>query len=191
MSPRCIALRIGIALLPLAGGCSVKRVPVGDPAATTSTSNTPYDFQGEAQSPPPPAVPDDAATGVVDAPPNLETPAPAQLDAPAVAVQDLPASAPASPPAASTAGGTTAPSGAGGDGYRVQILATSDAEAAERLRREVESRLGVRAYVAFQAPYYKVRVGNCALSDDCRELQSRLRSAGYDTVWIVADQIEP
>jgi hypothetical protein len=73
----------------------------------------------------------------------------------------------------------------------VQILATSDADAAERLRREVESRLGVRAYVAYQAPYYKVRVGNCAASDDCRELQSRLRGAGYDTVWIVADQIEP
>jgi hypothetical protein len=176
-------------------------VPSGDPAATsTSSSKSPYDFQGEAQSPPPPAVTSDAASGVDNAPPNLDTPAPAQLDAPAVQVQDLPAPAPQAAPAmppsadapstsANAAGGSTNSGGA--NGYRVQILATADAEAADRMRREVESRLGTRAYVAYQAPYFKVRVGNCASSDDCRDLQARLRNAGYDTVWIVADQIEP
>ena len=196
MSPRYIVLRVGIALMAVAAGCSVKRVPVGDPAATpSSSSHSPYDPQGEAQSPPPPAVSSDAASGAADAPPNLETPAPAQLDAPAVQVQDLPAptpqpTQPASPGAAAPSTGGVG-SGSGADGYRVQILATTDADAADRMRREVESRLGVRAYVAYQAPYYKVRVGNCATSDDCRDLQGRLRNAGYDTVWIVADQVEP
>jgi hypothetical protein len=212
LRPR-LAVTIGLCLASLgAAGCSVKRVGVADPAATGSSSKTPYDFQAEQASPPAPAVDTAAATGS-QAAPNLETPAPVDLDTPSVTVQDLPAPstpAPGSVPQAATApaasnpaatGGAAAPGNApaparsgaqaGGQGYRVQIFAGSDADAAERVRREAAARLGVPAYVTYQAPFYKVRVGNCPTSDGCRDLQARLRDAGYDTVWIVADTIEP
>ena len=53
-----------------------------------------------------------------------------------------------------------------------------------------ESKTGSKAYVVCR-PYYKVRVGDCASSDGCRDLQAQLRDAGYDTVWIVPDAIAP
>ena len=159
--------------------CSVQRVPLRDPAARgTDTSNPPYDFQKERPSPPPPAG-DEAATP----PPTLDTPQPTDLGAPAVAVQDLPAPSP-------TPARATAPAAGSAPGFRVQILAASDAAAAEQTRADVESRLGFRAYVRFEAPYYKVRVGNCTTNDDCQRLQDQLRAAGFATVWVVPETIE-
>lgn len=155
----------------LAAGCSVKRVASRDPG--TSAPPAPYDFQGEAKSPPPPAVPAEPAG---QASPGLDMEQPADLGAPAVAVQDLPASPPPS-----------VPPGSGEMHYRVQVFASPDAAAAERVRAELEARFGPPATVTYQAPYYKVRVGDCPTNDACRDLQERLRSAGYDTVWIVPD----
>jgi len=163
------------------GSCSVQRVPLRDPAARGSdTSNPPYDFQKERPSPPPPAG-DETATP----PPTLDTPQATDLGAPGVTVQDLPAPSPTPRPTPAT------PAAAGStSGFRVQILAASDAAAAEQARADVESRLGLRAYVRFEAPYYKVRVGNCITNDDCQRLQDQLRTAGFATLWVVPETIE-
>ena len=190
-------------------GCSVKRVPLRDPAS--SGVRAPYDFEGEKPAPPPPDVQAAPAGARLDSV-SLETAAPADLDAPAVQVQDLaapprpaaaapsgssapaqdlagvPGSSPATPPSGSTAGtaGALAP-----NGYRVQIFATTDAAAAESMRHDIEVRLGTKAYVEFQAPYHKVRVGNCTTHEACRDLQTRLQQAGYASVWIVPSPVEP
>lgn len=165
-------------------GCSVQRVPLRDPAAKgTAASDAPYDFQKERPSPPPPA-----AGGSAAAQPTLETPAATDLGAPGVAVQDLPAPAPAPSGDGATAPAAGAPGG--GSGFRVQVLASTDAAAAEQARADVESRLGYRAYVRFESPYYKVRVGNCATNEDCQRLQDQLRAAGFMTVWVVPETIE-
>jgi hypothetical protein len=171
-----------VGLGALLSGCTVKRVSSHDPAS--QPPGQPYDFQGEAQSPPPPAVSAAPAGRATEAPPNLDTQQPASLSAPPVEVQDLPPAAPSGPAQA-------APAPVIGDGgaahYRVQVFASPDAAAAERVRTEVQARFGAPASVAFQAPFYKVRVGDCLTNDACRELQERLRGAGYDTVWIVPD----
>jgi hypothetical protein len=78
----------------------------------------------------------------------------------------------------------------GRQGFRVQVFAGSDAAAAEEIRSQVESRTGVRAYVSYQAPYYKVRAGDCPSNEACRDVQERLRAAGYESLWIVSDQID-
>lgn len=160
------------------GGCSVQRVPLKDPAARgTAPTDAPYDFQKERPSPPPPAG--DAATMP---PPTLDTPEAADLGTAGVAVQDLAAPAPSPAPATGTP--------AAASGFRVQVLASTDAAAAEKTRADVESRLGLRAYVRFESPYYKVRVGNCSTNDDCQRLQEQLRAAGFMTVWVVPETIE-
>lgn len=171
-------------------GCSVKRVPSGDPQTSPPAATPAYDPQREAASPPPPAV-DSAPAGTTTEAPNLEVPETARFDGPEVQVQDLPASTP--PPAASPAPGAAgvapgaAPERSSSGGYRVQVLATTDRDAAERLRREIEARLGEPVTVVYQAPHYKVRVGDCPTNESCRDLQSRLRQSGYDAVWIVSD----
>lgn len=164
------------------GGCSVQRVPLKDPAARgTAPTDTPYDPQKERPSPPPP-VTDDAASP----PPTLDTPEPTDFGAPGVAVQDL-----AAPPVSPAPGSTPAPAGGtAASGFRVQVLASTDAAAAETARADVEARLGLKAYVRFEAPYYKVRVGNCSTNDDCQRLQEQLRAAGFMTVWVVPETIE-
>jgi hypothetical protein len=177
----CVCFGICIALA--AAGCSVKRVPVKDPQATAPPS-TSYDPQAEAASPPPPEVAP-APASAAEPTPTLDVPDPVALEAAPVEVQDLPASsAPVADPAQS---GSTPPAARPlGGAYHVQVFASTDRDAAERMRREVESRTGIAAEVVFEAPHYKVRAGECPTSDACRELQRRLQASGYDTVWIVS-----
>lgn len=166
--------------------CSVKRVPNRDPASSPERRETPppYDFEAERQTPPPPAVAPEPATAAPDAADQPLAVPPVDLGSPAVAVQDLPSAVRPPAPAASTPTAATT-------GYRVQIFASTDRAAAERVQYEVESRLGHRAYVESQPPYFKVRVGNCRRSEDCRDLQESLRRAGYESIWIVESTIEP
>ena len=175
------ALHVAIAVAAV-GGCSVQRVGVRDPAVRPGS----YDPQTERASPPPPAV-DSAPASAAEPPPTLETPQPADFTAPAVEVRDLaPGSTPS--PAATPAPPTATPPGAVAPGaFRVQVFAGADAAQAERVRTDVEARLGETARVVYQAPYYKVRVGACPTSEACVELQARLRAAGFETTWVVAD----
>jgi cell division protein FtsN len=174
-----------LAALAAIAGCSIKRVPAGDPARSSGTttapaSSGPYDFQKERPSPPAPTE--------TTAPPTLETPQAADFGSPAVQVQDLPAQAPSPSPAPAQPSDAGAPNATGG--FRVQVFASTDADAAERARADVESRLGLPAYLRFESPYHKVRVGNCATTDECQRLQETLRTAGFTTLWVVPDTIQ-
>jgi len=180
------------AVLVLAG-CSVQRVPRRDPQASAPPASKPYDFESEAKPPAPPAVASVPASGTLPADaPSLELPSSVDLGSPAVAVEDLPidrSRVPVSEPKAPA----ESTSGHGGRqrGYRVQVFAGTDADAADRIRRDIETRLGVQASVDREQAYFKVRAGNCVESQACRELQERLRDAGYTSVWIVPAQVEP
>ena len=174
---------IGFVAMAVAS-CSVQRVPIGDPTATKASTSgqAPYDFQKERPSP--------AATDAAAAP-TLDTPQAADLGSPGVAVQDLPAPAVSTPAVASPPDAPKAAAPAAADGFRIQVMAATDAATADRSRADIESKLGVKAYVVYQSPYYKVRVGDCPTQDACRALQDRLRGAGFATVWLVPDAIEP
>jgi len=186
-------------------GCSVQRVGVRDPAARPA-GNAPYDPQAERASPPAPTVAAKPATGSEAEPPTLDTPQAVDFGSPRVQVEDLAVpQAPASQPSAERQSGDADPTSASSTGasgptsaasdqapagaaaYRVQVFAGTDAAMAESVRADVASRLGEPAVVVYQAPYYKVRVGDCPTSDRCTDLQARLRSAGFTTTWVVAD----
>ncbi len=187
LAPRWIGLLSGLFAAALLAGCTVKRV--GNPEPAREPTGKPYDFQGESASPPPPAVPAESAGAAAQPPPNLDTQQAASFGEPALQVQDLPAaSAPVSAGSAPAPAPAPSAGDAGAAAYRVQIFASPDADAAERVRAEIQARFGVPASVTFQSPYYKVRAGDCPTNDACRELQEKLRSAGYSTVWIVQDQ---
>ncbi len=175
-------------------GCSVQRVPLRDPKASAPPASKPYDFEREAKPPAPPAVASVPASGTSPAEtPVLELPSSADLGSPAVAVEDLPPDAPRTPPSSEPSASPTPPTSTESrpGGYRVQVFAGTDADAAERVRRDIETRLGVQASVDREQAYFKVRAGNCVESQACRELQERLRDAGYTSVWIVPAQVEP
>ncbi|MBD3400431.1 MAG: hypothetical protein GF399_08870 [Candidatus Coatesbacteria bacterium] len=76
------------------------------------------------------------------------------------------------------------------DGFRVQLVASTNESAARELAAEAERVLGEPAYVEYLDGYWKVRVGNCSNRSAAETLRNKARSSGYADAWIAATQIE-
>ena len=77
------------------------------------------------------------------------------------------------------------------EGFRVQVLATSSQENAERLRYELAIEYGKDIYIIFDAPNYKVRIGNFIDRRLAEKLRLELINKGYPSSWIIRTRIEP
>ena len=77
------------------------------------------------------------------------------------------------------------------EGFRVQVLATSSQENADRLRDELAIEYGKDIYIVFEAPNYKVRVGNFIDRRLVEKLRLELINKGYPSSWIIRTRIEP
>lgn len=75
-------------------------------------------------------------------------------------------------------------------GFRIQVSFSEDIERANQLRDELSSKLPEEwVYVVFEAPYYKVRVGNFLTRPDANATLRTLVSVGYKDAWIVPDRV--
>ena len=77
------------------------------------------------------------------------------------------------------------------EGFRVQVLATSSQENADRLRYELAIEYGKGIYIVFDAPNYKVRIGNFIDRRLAEKLRLELINKGYPSSWIIRTRIEP
>ncbi len=77
------------------------------------------------------------------------------------------------------------------EGFRVQVLATSSQENADRLRDELAIEYGKDIYIVFDAPNYKVRIGNFIDRRLAEKLRLELINKGYPSSWIIRTRIEP
>ena len=77
------------------------------------------------------------------------------------------------------------------EGFRVQVLATSTRGNADRLRDELTNEYGEDIYVVFEAPNYKVRIGNFIDRRQAEKLRLELINKGYPSSWIIRTRIEP
>ena len=77
------------------------------------------------------------------------------------------------------------------EGFRVQVLATSSQENADRLRYELAIEYGKDIYIVFEAPNYKVRIGNFIDRRLAEKLRLELINKGYPSSWIIRTRIEP
>jgi len=75
-------------------------------------------------------------------------------------------------------------------GWRVQIFATTDYERASAVREEAESLFRVPVYLKFEAPYYKVRVGECRTRTEAEALRRRAVKLGYTSAFPVRTRIK-
>ncbi|MCB0259884.1 MAG: SPOR domain-containing protein [Calditrichaeota bacterium] len=78
------------------------------------------------------------------------------------------------------------------DGFRVQLFATKDNQAATLEKQEAEfvfSPDGVGVYIEFDSPMYKLRIGDCRTRDEAEELRELARQKGYPTSWIVKTKV--
>lgn len=75
-------------------------------------------------------------------------------------------------------------------GYRVQILSTNNVDEATSKKEELQTMLdSLKVYLVYDAPYYKIRVGDCTNREEAAILRDQLRENGLAEAWIVPDQI--
>lgn len=65
------------------------------------------------------------------------------------------------------------------DGYRVQLIASSSQETAERVRSQAVRQFEVAAYVEYHPPFYKVMIGDCRNRDEADALVEVAKAKGY------------
>lgn len=155
------------------GGCTTvqKKPPASDPAAK------PYKLESEGEVPP---LAEKDITKEVD---RAETFEEMPVTDNAVAVENVETPpVEMSTPAATTGRKTM-------DGYRVQVMASGNEEAAQSVRSAISARLGMPAYVDFVDGVHKVRVGDCPTREAAEALRDRCREAGYGDAWIVSGKI--
>ena len=75
------------------------------------------------------------------------------------------------------------------EGYRVQVLATRYIERADSLAAIMKNTISDSVYVDFEAPNYKVRVGDFIDRDIAEALQQELVQMGYNSAWILRTRI--
>jgi cell division septation protein DedD len=137
-------------------------------------------------------------------PPPSSTPAPASAPAPAPpaagsATTDFGTLPPPPPPpdpnppagAVATGEGWVTPAPASQTpGYRVQIFASSDRARAESAAADARQRFVEPVYIEFEAPLYKVRVGDCATRHEADTLKEKAGTQGYDGAWVAETPIQ-
>ena len=75
-------------------------------------------------------------------------------------------------------------------GFRIQVIATREIDQANAVRDSLESLLPAEwSYTVYDAPYYKVRVGNYPDRASAASTLRRLAVAGFGDAWIVPDNV--
>ena len=75
------------------------------------------------------------------------------------------------------------------EGYRGQVLATRYFERAESLAVIMKNTVSDSVYVDFEAPNYKVRIGDFIDRNSAESLQQELVQMGYNSAWILRARI--
>ncbi len=78
-------------------------------------------------------------------------------------------------------------------GFRVQFLATKNIETASLFEQEASERfnhLDHKTYLIFEAPLYKIRVGDCEDRSEAEELRDLATEYGYRESFIVKSKIQ-
>ena len=75
-------------------------------------------------------------------------------------------------------------------GYRVQVLATDDLGEAQQMRSDIYFKTNKNdIYISFQAPLYKVKVGDYATTSGAHNLAFKLNQLGFSPTQVVADTV--
>ena len=79
------------------------------------------------------------------------------------------------------------------NGFRVQILATKNIETASLFEQEATERFGSlehKTYLIFEAPLYKIRVGDCKERAEAENLRDLAKQYNYREAFIVKCKIQ-
>lgn len=75
-------------------------------------------------------------------------------------------------------------------GFRVQLLATTNYDEVGVIRAQLAQQFpDLWVYLVFEAPIYKIRVGDFSNRPEAKSLMDKLSAQGYKKAWIVPDRI--
>jgi hypothetical protein len=74
-------------------------------------------------------------------------------------------------------------------GYRVQLFASNTNDGANQVASEARFKFTEQVYVEYDAPYYKVRVGDFVNRSDAELLREKAKNSGYPDAWIVQTEV--
>ena len=77
------------------------------------------------------------------------------------------------------------------EGFRIQLFATRDRFNAEKFQIDFGKTYDKKIYVIFEAPNYKVRIGNFIDRNRAEKVRSEFSKKGYPSAWIIRTKIEP
>jgi len=77
------------------------------------------------------------------------------------------------------------------EGFRVQLLATKQLTNAEKLQKKLMESLNQKIYIIFEAPNYKVRIGNFIDRKKAEDYRQEMIKEGHSSAWIIRTRIEP
>jgi len=75
------------------------------------------------------------------------------------------------------------------EGYRIQVYSGRESATARRIFAQIRSITGLEAYLNYEAPQYKVRVGDFTSRDEANQLLQEIRSQGFPEAWIVRSTV--
>jgi hypothetical protein len=76
-------------------------------------------------------------------------------------------------------------------GFRVQAISTSNREQAFKMKADLLANFSdEKSYVLFQAPYFKVRIGNFINRSDADKFRTQLNNFFKQNMYVVEDVIE-
>ena len=75
------------------------------------------------------------------------------------------------------------------DGFKVQVFATRFAHSADSIKSGLDKKVNEGVSIVFDAPVYKVRVGNFVTRNEAENMKINLVKFGYDTAWIVRSKV--
>ncbi|HIC38855.1 MAG TPA: SPOR domain-containing protein [Candidatus Marinimicrobia bacterium] len=77
------------------------------------------------------------------------------------------------------------------DGFRVQVLASKSMTRADSLSELLNTSLKDSAYVVYETPNYKVRIGDYVVREDADKMRQKLQNMGYRSAWVIRTRITP
>ncbi len=76
-------------------------------------------------------------------------------------------------------------------GYRIQVLSTTNRDQANKIKSDVLSRFtDQKAYLTYNSPYFKVRIGNFINREDAEKFRQQLSKIYPQGVYVVEDAVE-
>jgi len=76
-------------------------------------------------------------------------------------------------------------------GFRVQICAVSDEQKARAIQQEaILNFIDENIYLKYDAPYYKVRIGDFVTRREAEQLQKLAVARGFNDAWVVRTKIK-